>query len=79
MAKRLVHYGIDRTGSGRPARRLMYNQATDMMEYQYAATIRHGRSEGLRTWITYAKVSHALWMFEMPAHSLVRLNGKVAF
>lgn len=77
MAKRLVSTGLAQTPSGRPARRLMFNDATGMMEYQYA-----GRSIGLpdlQTWITYARVDHATWMAEDIMKSYRKLNGRVEF
>lgn len=79
MAKRLVTTGLAQTPSGRPARRLMFNDATGMMEYQYAA--RNGRTGRgpLLTWITYARVDHGVWMREDIMRHYRKLNGKVEF
>lgn len=77
MAKRLVTASLAQTPSGRPARRLMFNDRTGMMEYQYA-----GRSIGhpdLQTWITYARVDHGIWMAEDIMVSYRKLNGRIEF
>lgn len=80
MAKSLVQTGLARTPSDRPARRLMYNHATGMMEYQYAGH-QHiaGTAQRLLTWITYHRVDHGLWLLEQPGENFHRLNGPVAF
>jgi hypothetical protein len=80
MAKHLVSTGLARTPSGRPARRLMFNDATGMMEYQYAGLGCYGpKDRRFRTWVTWAKVDHALWMVEDIDKSHAKLNGRVEF
>lgn len=79
MAKTLMLTGVARTPSGRPARRLMYNHATGMMEYQYAGRQYRGGAPVLATWITYARVDHGTWLAEEPGQMHRTLNGRVPF
>lgn len=79
MAKRLVTTGTAVTPLGRPVRRLMFNDTTGMMEYQYAGRQHRDGAFALRTWHTYARVSHAIWMAEDIMTHYRALNGKVAF